>query len=56
VQLSLEPRPTRQMNLKACPALVAEVDRLAAQYGASRSETTRALIRHGLAALKQLEG
>jgi len=51
VQLNLEPRPTRQLNLKAEPELVDAVDRVADRLGTSRSAIARALIRQGLQAL-----
>jgi predicted transcriptional regulator len=56
VQLQLEPRPTRQLNLKAEPPLVDAVDRVADRLGTSRSAIARALIRQGIAALEQQEG
>ena len=56
VKLHLDPRPTRQLNLKAEPQLVDAVDRVADRLGATRSATARALIRHGLAALEAQEG
>jgi predicted transcriptional regulator len=56
VQLQLEPRPTRQLNLKADPALVEAVDRIAGQYGVSRSAIARAFIRQGLNQLQQEVG
>ena len=56
MKLHLDPRPTRQLNLKAEPPLVEAVDRVADRLGATRSATARALIRHGLQALEQQEG
>ena len=56
VKLHLDPRPTRQLNLKAEPQLVDAVDRVADRLGATRSATARALIRHGLEALEAQEG
>ncbi len=56
MQLQLEPRPTRQLNLKAEPQLVDAVDRVADRLGTSRSAIARALIRQGIAALEQQEG
>jgi len=56
VQLNLEPRPTRQLNLKAEPQLVDAVDRVADRLGTSRSAIARALIRQGLNQLQQEVG
>ncbi len=56
VQLQLEPRPTRQLNLKAEPQLVEAVDRVADRLGTTRSAIARALIRQGITALEQQEG
>lgn len=56
MQLQLEPRPTRQLNLKADADLVAAVDRIAIQYRTSRSAIARAFIRQGVQALDQQEG
>jgi len=56
VKLHLDPRPTRQLNLKAEPQLVDAVDRIADRLGATRSATARALIRHGLEALEAQAG
>jgi metal-responsive CopG/Arc/MetJ family transcriptional regulator len=53
VQLLLEPRPTRQLNLKADEQLVNDVDAVAERLGTSRSAIARALIRHALCALEQ---
>ena len=53
MQLLLEPRPTRQLNLKADEQLVNDVDAVAERLGTSRSAIARALIRHGLCALEQ---
>ena len=55
MQLNLEPRPTRQLNLKAEPQLVDAVDRVADRLGTSRSAIARALIRQGLEALDAQE-
>jgi metal-responsive CopG/Arc/MetJ family transcriptional regulator len=53
VQLLLEPRPTRQLNLKADQQLVDDVDAVAERLGASRSAIARALIRSALAVLER---
>ena len=53
MQLNVEPRPTRQMNMKADEQLLQDVERLACQLGASRSQIARALIRNGIAALEK---
>jgi metal-responsive CopG/Arc/MetJ family transcriptional regulator len=54
--LQLEPRPTTHLVVRAQPELIAEIDRIASNYQRSRSEVTRALIRHGLKSLDQQEG
>ena len=46
--ITVEPRPNRQLNIKADDALVAAVDRIAVQYQTSRSAIARAFIRQGL--------
>lgn len=54
--LQLEPRPTGQLVLRAQPDLIDAIDRVAASYKITRSESTRALIRRGLQALARQEG
>jgi predicted transcriptional regulator len=56
VQLQLEPRPTKQLNLKAEPKLIDAVDQVANRLGTTRSAIARALIRQGISALEQQEG
>ncbi len=41
--------------MRAQPDLIAEIDRVAASYKVTRSETARALIRQGLQAIAEQE-
>jgi len=54
--ITVEPRPNRQLNIKADDALVAAVDRIAVQHQTTRSAIARAFIRQGVQALAQQEG
>ncbi len=54
--LQLEPRQTGQLVLRAEPQLIEDLDRVASQYRANRSQVARALIRQGIAALDKQEG
>ena len=52
MQLLVEPRPTRQMNMKADEQMLQKLERLASELGASRSQIARALIRNALDVLE----